>query len=78
MTLVNFKEKCIYIKVSASAQIIYHCSISPRSIPGIVIYIFTIGRSLWSGVGIEILTNVYTYDNNHSHAIAGVSQRVNK
>ena len=61
----------MYIKVSASAQIIYHCSISPGSIPGIVIYIFTIGRSLWSGVGIEILTNVYTYDNNHSHAIVG-------
>ena len=72
-TLVNY----IY-KVSVSAQIIYHCSISPESMPGIVIYIFTIGRSLWSGVGIEILTNVYTYDNNHSHAIAGVSQRVNK
>ena len=68
----------IYIKVSTSVQIIYHCSISPGSIPDIVIYIFTIGRSLWSGVGIEILTNVYTYDNNHSHAIAGVSQRVNK
>ena len=48
------------------------------SILGIVIYIFTTGRSLWSGVDIEILTNVYTYDNNHSHAIAGVSQRVNK
>ena len=78
MTLVNFREKYIYIKVSTSAQIIYHCSISPRSIPGIVIYIFTIGRSLWSGVGIEILTNVYTYDNNHSHAMAGVSQRENK
>ena len=68
----------MYIKVSASTQIIYHCSISPGSILGIVIYIFTIGRSLWSGVGIEILTNVYTYDNNHSHAIAGVCQRVNK
>ena len=46
--------------------------------PGIIIYIFTTERSLWSGVGIEILTNVYTYDNNHSHVIAGVSQRVNK
>ena len=77
MTLVNL-EKIIYIKVSASAQIIYHCSISPESIPGFIIYIFTIGRSLWSGVGIEILTNMYTYDNNHCHAIAGVSQRVNK
>ena len=66
------------MKGSASAQIIYHYSISPGSIPAIVIYIFTIGRSLWSGVGIEILTNVYTYDNNHSHAIGGISQRVNK
>ena len=46
------------MKVSTSAQIIYYCSISPGSIPGIIIYIFTIGRSLWSGVGIEILTNV--------------------
>ena len=76
MTLVT--EKNIYIKVFANAQIIYHCSISPMSILGIVIYIFTTGRSLWSGVGIEILANVYTYDNNHSHAIAGLSQRVNK
>ena len=76
MTLVT--EKNIYIKVSANAQIIFHYSILPGSIPGIVIYIFTTGRSLWSGVGIEILTNVYIYDNNHSHAIAGVSHRVNK
>ena len=67
-TLVNY----IY-KVSTSAQIIYHYSISPGSIPSIVIYIF----SLWSGDDIEILTNKYTYDN-HSHAIARVSQRVNK
>ena len=73
-----FSTDGVYIKVSASAQIIYHYSISPGSIPGIVIYIFTTGRSLWSGVGIEILTNMYTYDNNHSHAIARVSQRVNK
>ena len=28
-------------KGSASAQIIYYCSTSPRSIPGIIIYIFT-------------------------------------
>ena len=28
-------------KGSASTQIIYHCSTSPGSIPGIVIYIFT-------------------------------------
>jgi hypothetical protein len=31
-------------KGSASAQIIYHCSTSPESIPGIVIYTFTIGK----------------------------------
>ena len=31
-------------KGSASTQIIYHCSTSPRSIPGIVIYIFTTGK----------------------------------
>ena len=78
MTLENLQENYIYIKVSTSAQIIYHYNISPGSIAGIVTYIFTTGRSLWSGVGIEILTNVYTYDNNHSHAMAGVSQRVNK
>ena len=29
---------------STSALIIYHCSTSPRSISGIVIYIFTIGK----------------------------------
>ena len=60
MTLVN-SEKIIYVKVSASAQIIYHCSISPGSISSIVIYILSTGRS--NGiVGVEILTNMYTYD----------------
>jgi len=39
---------------------------------------FTVGRRLWNWVDMEILTKVYTYDNNHSHAITGVSQRVNK
>jgi hypothetical protein len=34
----------IYKKGSASAQIIYHYRISPETIPGIVIYIFTIGK----------------------------------
>ena len=34
----------MYMKGFASAQIIYHCSISPGSIPGIVIYIFTTGK----------------------------------
>ena len=33
---------------SASAQIIYHCSTSPESILGIVIYIFTTGK-VWQG-----------------------------
>ena len=60
MTLVNSK-KIIYVKVSASAQIIYHCSISPGSIPSIIIYILSIGRS-YGIVGIDILTNMYTYD----------------
>ena len=31
-------------KGSASTQIIYHCSTSPESISGIVIYIFTTGK----------------------------------
>ena len=36
------------MKGSASAQIIYHYSISPGSIPGIIIYIFTTGK-VWQG-----------------------------
>jgi hypothetical protein len=43
------------MKRSASAQIIYHCSISPRSIPGIVIYIFTSGKD-WQT---EYIDNLY-------------------
>ena len=35
-------------KGSASAQIIYHCSTLPESIPGIVIYSFTTGK-VWRG-----------------------------
>ena len=71
MTLVN-SEKIIYVKVSISVQIIFHCSISPGSIPGIVIYILSTGRS--DRVGIEILSNMYTYDKIiNSHAIAEVS-----
>jgi len=35
-------------KGSISAQIIYHCSTLPKSIPGIVIYIFTTGK-VWLG-----------------------------
>ena len=77
MTLVNFRENYIYIKVSVSAQIIYQYSISPGSIPGIVIYILSTRRS--DGVGIEILSNMYTYDKIiNSHAIAGVTQMINK
>jgi hypothetical protein len=45
----------MHIKGSASAQIIYHCSISPRSIPGIIIYIFTIGKD----GQIEYIDNLY-------------------
>jgi hypothetical protein len=40
----------------ASAQIIYHCSISPRSILGIVIYIFTTGKD----GQLEYIDNLYT------------------
>ena len=78
MTLENLEKNYIkYIKVSASAHIIYHCNISPESMPGIVIYILSIGRS--DGVGTEILSNMYTYDKIiNSHTIAGVSQMINK
>ena len=43
----NYKNTCkLYIyKVSATAQIIYHYSISPGSISSIVIYILSTGRS---------------------------------
>jgi hypothetical protein len=34
------------LKQSARAQIIYHCSILPRSIPGIVIYILPQGGAM--------------------------------
>ena len=67
----------IYIwKESASAQIIYHCSTSPRSIPGIVIYIFTTGK-VWQGhvlisyaIDGEVNYNQYSTHNR-------VSQKVN-
>ena len=55
----------IYIymwKESASAQIIYHCSTSPESIPGIVIYIFAIGK-VWHG---HVLIT-YTIDGEINH-----------
>jgi hypothetical protein len=35
-------------KESASAQIIYHCSTSPKNILGIIIYIFTT-ENVWHG-----------------------------
>jgi hypothetical protein len=44
-------------KVSTSAQIIYYCSISPGSIPGIVIYILSIGRSY----GVELHRDIDKY-----------------
>jgi hypothetical protein len=44
MTLVMRKDY-INNKKFARAQIIYHCSTSPRSITGIVIYILPQGRS---------------------------------
>ena len=49
-------------KESASAQIIYQCSTSPESIPGIVIYIFTIGK-VWYG---HVLIT-YTIDGEVNH-----------
>ena len=54
----------------------YHCSISPGSIPGIVIYILPQGGTMgW----LEILTNMHTYDKIiNSHALTGVSQMINK
>jgi hypothetical protein len=52
----------MYMKGSVSAQIIYHCSISPGSIPGIVIYIFTSGKdNSWN------ILITYTYDGEVNH-----------
>ena len=52
------------MKGSASAQIIYHCSTSPESILGIVIYIFTTGKD-----GSWNILITYTFDGeiNHNH-----------
>ena len=50
------------MKGSASAQIIYHYSISPRSISGIVIYIFTIGKD-----GQRNILITYTHDGEINH-----------
>jgi hypothetical protein len=46
----KLRDNNIKSKVSISAQIIYHCSISPESIPGIVIYIL----STWKSYRIEL------------------------
>ena len=46
----------------ASAQIIYHCSTLPESIPCIVIYIFTTGK-VWQGY--VLIT--YTIDGEVNH-----------
>ena len=61
-------------KGSASAQIIYHFSTSPGSIPGIVIYIFTTWK-VWHG---HVLIT-YTIDGeiNHNQTI-GVNQEINE
>ena len=50
-------------KESVSAQIIYHCSTSPESILGIVIYIFTIGK-VWQG---HVLMITYAIDGEVNH-----------
>ena len=50
------------MKGSTGVQIIYHCSISPRSISGIVIYIFTTGKD---GQLEYMIT--YTYDGEVNH-----------
>jgi hypothetical protein len=49
-------------KASTNAQIIYHCSISPKSILDIVIYIFTIGKD-----GQLELLITYTHDGEINH-----------
>ena len=59
MTRKNVK---MYIKGSTSAQIIYHCCISPESIPAIVIYIFTIGKD-----GQRNILITYTHDGEINH-----------
>jgi hypothetical protein len=42
-------------------------------------YLYLIYKEeLWGWVDIEILNNEYTYDTNHSYALAGVSQVINK
>jgi hypothetical protein len=42
-------------------------------------YLYFIHREeLWDCFDIEILTNMNTYDKNHSYAMAGVSQVINE
>ena len=59
----------------ASAQIIYHCSTSPESIPGIVIYIFTTGKVRR---GCVLITYTIDEEVNHNQIllITGVSHRI--
>ena len=52
---VTRKNANMNMKGFASAQIIYHCSISPESILGIVIYIFTTGKD----GQLEYIDNLY-------------------
>ena len=58
------------MKGSASAQIIYHCSISPGSILDIVIYIFTTGKN-----GQRNILVTYTYDGEINHNQASTRNR---
>ena len=73
---MTIKNANMDMKGSVSAQIIYHCSISPGSIPGIVIYIFTIGKD-----GQRNILITYTHDReiNHNSTLltTGVSQEIN-
>jgi hypothetical protein len=73
----KLRDNNIKSKVSTSAQIIYHCSILPVSVLGIAIYIFSTGKS-YGNILAEILIDMYTYDKNHSYALVGVSQVINK
>jgi hypothetical protein len=42
-------------------------------------YLYLIHKEeLWGWVDIETLTNMNTYDPNHSYALAGISQVINK
>jgi hypothetical protein len=76
MTLRSTLVFYVTRKRSASAMIIYHYSTSPGSTPGIVIYIFTIGKDRQ----LEYIDNLY-YDGEINHdqllLITKVSQEIN-